>query len=273
MKITLRISILVTIMSCIVYGAPESKYTAFWDKHDNNNKSTISHADYNKFLGKYVKSKNGITYINYSNVSVSDKSVLKAYIRRLEGMSILSYSKDEQEAYWINIYNALTIDVIINYYPVNSIRDIPNSLFKKGPWDEKLLKIEGRDISLNDIEHEILRPLWSDPRVHFLVNCASIGCPNIGTTAITKDNYEAMADTAAKNFINHPRAVTLDGNTLILTSLIDWYGSDFGNNIDEVIAYLNKYANASTKAKLKNYKLNRIKYKYDWNLNVEKNIP
>lgn len=273
MRTILRLSILTTLISCIVYGAPKSEYTPFWDKYDNNNKTTISHNDYDMFLGKYVKIKNGVAYIDYSSVSSGDKSTLKGYITRLEKMPILSYSKDEQEAYWINLYNALTIDIILNYYPVNSIREIPNSLFKTGPWNEKLLKIEGRNVSLNDIEHKILRPLWSDPRVHFLVNCASVGCPNITTCAITKDNYEAMAVQAAKDFINHPRAVTLNGNTLILTSLVDWYGVDFGNNIDEIVIYLNKYANASTKTKLKNYKLNRIKYEYDWNLNVEKNIP
>lgn len=272
MKNILTFLFLIAGLSTIVYGAPKSEYTPFWDKYDNNNRASISHADYDKFLGKYVKIKNGINYINYGGVSSTDKAVLKGYIKRLERMPILSYSQDEQEAYWINMYNALTIDVILNAYPLDSIKETPKSIFNSGPWNQKLLEIEGRDVTLNDIEHKILRPLWTDPRVHFLVNCASIGCPNIGTRAITKDNYEATAEQATKDFINHSRAVTLNGNTLVLTSLIDWYGLDFGRNMDEIIAYLNRYANASTKAKLKNYKSNRIKYEYDWNLNVEENI-
>lgn len=273
LKKILAFLLLFTGLQNIIYAAPKSEYTPFWDEYNNNNRARVVHSDYDRFLSDNVKIKNGIAYIDYGSVSKNDKAALKSYIKKLQVIPILSYSKDEQQAYWINMYNALTIDLILDNYPLKSIREIPNSLFKSGPWNEKLIEIEGKEVTLNDIEHKILRPLWSDARMHFLVNCASIGCPNIGIVAVTPENYEAIAEQAAKDFINHPRAITLQGNTLILTSLIDWYGVDFGNNIDQIISYLNKYANASTIAKLRNYKSNRIKYEYDWNLNIENNIP
>lgn len=144
-----------------VYTAPKSEYVGFWDQYDNDNTTTIAHSDFNTFLDKYVSVNNGINTVDYQNVSPADKKLLDNYIEKLASLPILSFSQPTQQAYWINLYNALTIRVILDNYPMKSIREA-HSIFKSGPWDKELLTIEGKNISLNDIEHRILRPIWKD---------------------------------------------------------------------------------------------------------------
>ena len=247
------------------FSAPKSTLDKFWDKADNSNTARISHVAFDKFLGTYVSQVNSVKLVRYNAVTPQDKALLDSYIKTLENTPIFTYSKAEQQAYWINLYNALTVQVILDNYPVKSIKEAYGGVFKSGPWDKKLLTIEGKKVSLNDIEHTILRPIWKDSRVHFLVNCASIGCPDLLLKAITPDTYEAVADKSARDFINSARALSLEKDTLVLSSLFDWYGVDFGANTKEIIAYITKYANAQSKAKLNNYKT--ISYTYDWNLN------
>ena len=96
---------------------------------------------------------------------------------------------------------------MLRFYPVDSIRDISSGFFSPGPWKKELLNVEGQSLTLNDIEHRILRPIWQDPRIHYAVNCASLGCPNLPVIAFSEDNTDAMLDRAAQQFINHPRGL------------------------------------------------------------------
>ena len=137
-----------------------------------------------RFLAQHLRTgEDGIARIGYGAVSDEDRKSLDAYIAALAGHpgSRRALNRAEQQAYWINLYNALTVQVILDHYPVESIRDIDISpgLFADGPWGKKLVTIEGEAVSLDDIEHRILRPIWKDPRIHYAVNCASIGCPNL----------------------------------------------------------------------------------------------
>ena len=258
--------VLVTLFSySTLFSAPKSVYNKFWDKSNNTNSARIKHTEFDKFLTSYVSNINDITLVNYRGVTSQDKASLNTYINRLEKTPIFTYSKAEQQAYWINLYNALTIQVILDNYPLTSIKEAYGGVFKTGPWNKKLLTIEGKAVSLNDIEHTILRPIWKDSRIHFLVNCASIACPNLLQKAITRDTYEAVAEQATVDFINNFRAVSLEKDKLVLTSLFDWYSIDFGSNTKAILTYITKYANDQTKAKLNNYKT--ISYTYNWNLN------
>ena len=134
--------------------------------------------------------------------------------------------------------------LVATRYPVASIRDIDISpgLFSRGPWDKKLVTVEGEALSLNDIEHRILRPIWRDPRIHYAVNCASLGCPNLQRRAFTGANGDALLDRAAHDYVNSPRGVHFDGRRLIVSSLYVWYGEDFGGSDTAVIGHLRRYA-------------------------------
>jgi hypothetical protein len=193
---------------------------------------------------------------------------LDGYLASLQGTAVSRLSRPEQKAYWINLYNALTVKTILDHYPVKSIRDIDISpgWFSDGPWDAKLLTIEGEEVSLNDIEHRILRPIWQDNRVHYAVNCASLGCPNLQAQPFTANNMEDLLDQAARDYINHPRGMKVAGDKAILSSIYDWFQVDFGGNEEGVRQHLLKYAGPERTAYLKTGKV-RFSYDYDWTLN------
>ncbi len=171
-------------------------------------------------------------------------------------------------AYWINLYNALTVRVVLDHYPVASILDIDISpgLFSNGPWGKKLIVVEGENLSLNDIEHRILRPIWKDARIHYVVNCASIGCPNLALRAYAAERLEEMLGAAARGYVNHPRGVAFDDGRVIGSKLYDWYKADFGSNDAGVIGHLRQFANPALLSRLAS--ATRIdNHRYNWALN------
>lgn len=188
--------------------APSADLWERWATHDATNGDHIDHGAWNEFLARYVApGPSGVTQVAYAAVSQADRGALDLYLKTLAEMSISRFARDEQLAYWINLYNALTVRVVLDHYPVASIRDIKISpgFLAVGPWGKKLIEVEGEEISLNDIEHRIIRPIWRDPRTHYALNCASIGCPNLATTAYTGDMLDDRLASAAIAFVNSPR--------------------------------------------------------------------
>jgi len=222
---------------------------------------------YASFLATYVRpGADGVNRVAYGSVSPADKQALKGYIASLEASRPTTMTRDSAMAYWANLYNAKTVDIIIDNYPVSSIRKIGGGLFSSGPWDDKVVTVEGRQLSLNDIEHGIMRPIWNDPRIHYAVNCASIGCPNLMMQPFNAQNLAGMLDQAARNYVNHPRGAAVEGGRLIVSSIYDWYAVDFGNNDAGVIAHLRQYATGPLAASLASVS-SISSDRYDWNLN------
>jgi len=226
-----------------VSAAPSAELWQRWTKHNPEATQSIDHGAWDRLLGRYlIKKKNDVSRFAYKAVSKNDHEQLKTYIESLANTKINDYNRDEQRAYWINLYNALTIEVILQNYPVFSIRDISSGLFTSGPWKRKLVTVEAVMLSLDDIEHRILRPIWQDPRLHYAVNCASIGCPNLQPQAFTASNSEIMMEKAALEFVNHPRAAMVSSSgKLRVSSIYDWFGDDFGGE-QGVLAHLRQYA-------------------------------
>lgn len=249
--------------------APRANLWSFWDKQDAGATQTIDHSAWNDFLGRYLQQgDDGINRVRYAEVSASDRTALQDYIARLQAIPIRQYRRDEQLAYWINLYNALTVDIVLQHYPVASIRDIDISpgLFADGPWGKKLLHIEDQAVSLNDIEHRILRPIWHEPRLHYALNCASLGCPNLQPRAYTPDNMEQTLDAAAKAYINHPRGVRIEHGRLIVSSIYNWFQGDFGGDEAAVLAHLRYYAGPELAKRLQGF-TSIDDDEYDWRLN------
>lgn len=252
--------------------APKARLWQRWTAHNPRSTAPIDHGAWNTILKRYlVPGEDGLNKFAYGRVSPQDHKALKAYVQRLAAIRVSRYARSEQLAYWINLYNALTVQVVLSRYPVASIRDIDISpgLFADGPWDKKLITIENTPVSLNDIEHRILRPIWRDPRIHYALNCASIGCPNLRQTAYTGKNTPKLLGAGARDYVNSPRGVSFDGNTLVVSSIYVWFKGDFGGNDAKVLAHLRRYAAAKLKAKLKG--LTKIgRHAYDWRLNGQK---
>lgn len=258
----------------LAQAAPQAEKWPRWEAHDEASTAAIAHADWDRLLGEYVKpGSDGINRFAYGRVSAADKAVLAAYLARLQALPVSPYPRAEQRAYWINLYNARTVQLVIGKYPVASIRDIRlngtlSARFFGGPWAAKTLKVEGVELSLDDIEHRILRPIWRDARTHYAVNCASLGCPNLSPRAYTAERMEAMLDEGARDYVNHPRGATVEKGRLVVSSIYVWFGEDFGGSDAGILAHLRRYATPAKLAELAPFKsLGDNSDRYDWALN------
>jgi len=259
--------LLALLFPCQALAAPKAVLWPKWQAHSSENTERVDHRLWSAFLEKYllVDHPSGINLVRYSNVQPMDRVALDTYIEELQGITVLDLNRDEQKAYWINLYNALTVKLVLDHYPVTSIKRITR------PWDTVLANIEGEGITLNDIEHRILRPIWKDNRVHYALNCASIGCPNLPPVAFTGRTTEGLLEQAAREYINHSRGVRVDGKKLFVSTIYKWYRTDFGDSKQELINHLDKYADRDLKDQLNDIRKGkekaRMKYRYDWNLN------
>ncbi len=255
--------------------APRAALWERWTAHDPLATAEIDHTAWTDFLTTYVSEGNdGVTRVAYAQVTDDDKKALGTYLAQLAATPINRLNRAEQRVYWINLYNALTVKVVLDHYPVSSIRDIDISpgLFADGPWDKELIEVEGEALSLNDIEHRILRPIWRDPRVHYAVNCAAIGCPNLPSLAFTVGNAEMLLEAAARAYVNHPRGSRIEDGELVVSSIYVWFQEDFGDNDAGVIAHLRRYADRDLAATLS--AVERIgAHEYDWSLNDANDGP
>ncbi|HEY5674760.1 MAG TPA: DUF547 domain-containing protein [Malonomonas sp.] len=251
-------------------AAPKAELWSRWQANDPHSTLSIDHSLWGEFLERYlVTAKPGATnLVRYTAVSAADKSSLADYLAVLSATPMTKLNRAEQKAAWINLYNALTVHTILEHYPLQSIREISSGWFSRGPWDQKLIRVEGVELSLNDIEHRILRPIWQDNRVHYAVNCASLGCPNLQPEPFSTENSDRLLTAAAREFINSPRGAMFNNGKLQLSSIYDWFQVDFGNSSAGVIAHLKQYASPDLKEKLHNYS-GSINYDYNWNLNIK----
>lgn len=249
--------------------APRAELWDRWLPHDESSQVTIDHGAWDRILAaNLTRDANGVERFAYARVSASDRAALQAYIAMLSNVPVTRLARAEQLAFWVNLYNALTVEVVLNHYPVASIRDIDISpgLFASGPWDAPLVRVENETLTLNDIEHRILRPIFKDPRIHYALNCAAVGCPNLQPAAFTAKNADAMLDAAAAEYINSPRGAHVDHERLMVSSIYVWFEEDFGGNDASVIAHLRRFAKADLLAELSG--LSTIAdHDYDWALN------
>ncbi len=267
--------ILVILCVFVWYGGTgataDEATTARFTAHNEGSAQALDHGAWDGFLVRYrTVGTDGIARLDYAAVTSEDRAKLAAYIAALEASSVTALARREQLAFWLNLYNAATVALILDHWPVASIRDIDISpgWFSDGPWGAALVMVEGIALSLDAIEHKILRPLWQDPRIHYGVTCASLGCPDLAPRAFSADRVEAMLDAAARAFVNHPRGVRVgaDGG-LAVSSLYDWYAVDFGGSDEAVIAHLRIYAEPALAARLAGAE--RIAdHAYDWAINA-----
>jgi hypothetical protein len=189
-----------------------------------------NHQAWSKLLSEYV-SANG--NVNYKQLK-TEKQVLLDYLEMLNNTPPASdWTRDEHMAYWINAYNAATVLLIVEHYPLKSIRDLDGGK----TWDVKRIKLGGKSYSLNQIENDILRSRYKDARIHFAVNCAAKGCPPLASKAFLPETLNKQLEERTREFISDKRFNQFEGNKAKLSRIFDWYGSDFG----DLRTFLNKY--------------------------------
>jgi len=276
--VLIRLAVIVAIflLQPAAHGAPKADLWPRWQKHEPANTRKIDHSAWDRFLKQHVIAPHpsGINRVRYQAVTPEDRKNLKAYLQSMQSLPISTYNRAEQKAYWINLYNAVTVDVILSRFPVASIRDINISpgLFVRGPWGAKLISVESEKLSLDDIEHHILRPIWKDNRVHYAVNCASLGCPNLQPVAYTGENTETLLERATVEFINHPRGVAIQKGRLQVSSIYVWFQEDFGSDPEDLMEHWQQYANPALAEALEKYS-GGLAHEYDWRLNGDETKP
>lgn len=212
-----------------------------------------NHDNWSALLKKYVS---GEGKVNYKGLK-KDVAKVDAYIDDLkkntpEG----SWNSNEKKAYWINAYNAFTVKLILNKYPLASIKDL--SFEGKSAWDYKWIELGGNKLSLNDIENNKLREGFKDARIHFVINCASYSCPVLLNKAITAENIEELLTAQTKRFLADKTRNKIAADKVQVSELFKWYSKDFG----DLITFLNKYASVKINADA------AISYmEYKWTIN------
>jgi hypothetical protein len=227
-----------------------------------NNSHPPSHQLFDELLKKHVTPKGMVNYKGF----IQDKTKLEKYLDLLSNNAPdrKTWSKNEQLAYWINAYNAFTIKLIVDNYPVKSIKDLDPKVsipLVNTVWHIKFFKIGGQDASLDEIEHKILRKEFEEPRIHFAINCASISCPKLLNEAFRSDIIDYQLDKVAKSFINDPSQNKITPNKIEISQIFSWFKGDFTKN-GSLIDYLNQYSSVKISSNAKISHLN-----YDWSLN------
>lgn len=239
-----------------------------WRDQGTGPAPAIDHGPWDRFLKSYVTTDSqGVNRVRYGEVTDTDKQSLNDYLAAQSRVPVTGMARDARLAFWINLYNALTVNLVIDHFPVDSIRDIKSGFFSIGPWNMTVIEVEGRELTLNDIEHGILRPLWGDPRIHYVLNCAAAGCPNLRREAFTAANVDQLLEAGARAFINDSRGVAFDGRgRLTVSKIYNWYREDFGDSEEAVLDHIRLYAEPALRQRLDAAR--RIdKYRYDWSLN------
>ena len=207
----------------------------------NTDAKPVTHEQWDALLKKHVGSEGFVDYKGF----IRDSAALNQYLKVLESAhpSDKGWTRNEQMAYWINAYNAYTVQLIVRHYPVESIKDIKRGLaFVNSVWDIKFIHIQGFTYDLNNIEHNILRPVFKDARVHAAVNCASYSCPKLRNEAYTADKLEAQLDAGMRDFINDPLRNRITADKAEASEIFKWFKGDFERDAGSVRAYLNRYA-------------------------------
>jgi len=235
---------------------------------------SVDHRAWGDFLNRYLSTDaKGINRIDYGRVSPADHDGLRQYLATLQQVDTMALTRDQQLAFWINLYNAKTVDLVLENYPVDSILKIKDGLLPTGPWNRKVVTVGGEVLSLNDIEHRIVRPVFQEERIHYALNCAAAGCPNLSPKAWRADGLEAALANAERAYVNDPRGVTIRENgTLELSKIYAWFREDFGANEAEIIAKLAESAKPPLRNKLQG-RTHVDRYVYDWSLNDSAAVP
>ncbi|MBZ0267485.1 DUF547 domain-containing protein, partial [bacterium] len=229
-------------------------------------RSGAVHQPFDALLKEYVRP-GGVAY-NAWTTNGKDHGALDRYVRTLESVPISDLGEDEAArdgalAYWINLYNAATLRLVLEDYPVDSIKDLGG--FLSSPWDRKLVTVEGTELTLNDIENRIIRAKFAEPRIHFALNCASRSCPPLRAGAFTGPELDTQLEEQTRAFLTDGKLNRVEGDHYRLSKIFDWYKDDFEKAAGTVTAFVRPYLKAAGQDPGSDAKVKHVDY--DWSLN------
>lgn len=224
----------------------------------------MNHQEWDALLHKNVDTDGNVNYRGFAKDSLKLNTYLDTLAAHPPDAEV--WSADEQLTYWINAYNAFTVQLILKHYPLKSIKDIGSTIqvpFVNSPWDIKFIEIGDEKLDLNNIEHSILRKNFNEPRIHFAINCASISCPKLRAEAYTADKMERQLQEQTEAFINDPKRNKIGKDQVEISKIFSWFKGDFTKK-GSLIDFVNKYS------KVKIDENAEIDYlDYNWSLNEQ----
>ncbi len=249
------------------FGPPSVVMAEAYAESPAASATKVDHSNFDSLLKKHVDPDGWVDY----EALGKDAAQLDRYIASLADAPFDELGRDDKLALLINAYNAFTLRLILDYYPLNSIRDIPDA--KR--WDHKRWHLAGKTYSLNQIEHELIRAKFKEPRIHFALVCAAYSCPKLRNEAYTGERLEEQLSDQTAYTHSHPRWYKFDkrNNTLYLTALYDWYGDDFKAVAGSVLDYVADQAPEVRQAINAGQKPTIKWLDYDWKLNDTSNAP
>ena len=240
-----------------------------WGRYDERSTMRIDHEIWEDFLLHYVRQdRDGVHRLAYGSVKDRDRKALARYVDAMVRIQLDAYRRSEQLAYWINLYNALLVKLVLDHYPLASIRQIErqDAGLKGSAWEQPLVEMNGVPLSLDDIEKRILQPIWADPRLYYAITCAAIGCPNLQPIPFSGDEIERQLSDAAMAYVNDPRCISIKDGELRVSSLYRWHFNAFGGSDQAIIRHLLAYAEPELAMSLQEFdRLNGDHF--DWRLN------
>lgn len=247
-------SIIITLLMFFSYGNSQNP------ESNNNFHQVLTkrtgpiHMLWDELLQKHVSEDGRVDYKSFKNEHDKLLGHISVMGRLQADQRFKTFSSDFKLAYWINLYNALTVDLILRNYPVKSIKDIER------PWKQRLWKQFNIDFNLDEIEHQIIRKM-NEPRIHFALVCAAQSCPKLYNKAFTEDNLDSTLTTLTKTFLADPSKNNISEKRIKLSKIFKWFTKDFKTN-GTLIDFLNKYTEVSISEHAKTSYLD-----YNWNLN------
>ena len=255
----------VTFFPSSVAAQANAKLIEFWDDSEADSIMTVAHGPWQEILDAYVDDQHpsGINRFDYEAVSDTDVVKLKQYIAYLQLLEPRQLNSSEAKAYWINFYNALTVEIItdtVRDREVRSVRRLANRFLNR-----KTVNVVTKDLSMNDIHHGILRPIWNDARVHYALSVGALGGGNLQKLAYTGENVEQQLAKAEKEYLNHDRGIRFEDGRVIASSVFDWYHRDFVASKSQLISYIAPKVEEGNRAQL--IRLRRVRFDFDWTIN------
>lgn len=251
----------------IFFGLVVAFFSSCFPIHFKGKGPGITHEEWTKLVKKHVNAAGLVDYKGF----IKDKAELQTYLDKLTANPPgENWSREDKIAYWLNAYNAFTVKLIIDHYPLKSIKDLGPKhqvIFINTPWDKKFFTIGHSTMTLNRIEHRILRKIYKEPRIHFALNCASLSCPKLRREAYEGSKLDEQLTDQAKQFMRDPSRNKVDAQKPELSAIFSFYGKDMRtwSGGKTLIEYINQYSPVQIKADA------NIEYlDYNWELNEQK---
>ncbi len=268
----LLVSMTLFLFVSAAYAAPKAaKLIKFWDDREPSSAIQVNHDSWQNILNLYVDDQHasGINRFDYEAVTAGDALKIKSYLDYLQKMEPRQLNSLEAQAFWINLYNALMVDKIVDAYQSGSSRAV-NRLLRGGlrstRWNRNVAEVVFQELSLDDIVHGILRPIWKDPRINFVLATGALSGANMLKTAFDGDNNEVLLEQAKNDFFAHPKAVRVEDGRIVLNSIFDWYAEDFAPNKSALLQYIQENVPEPTRQSM--LTVSRTGFDYTWDLNA-----